>query len=220
MLILVVQSAISPPPEKLLAQIHLCVNGKMAVFTPSTKLTLRIPKCTNSSAVSAVGDSAQVSVRKSNSDDGRDNVELEVMVEADNKHASNGEDGLACCACKQAAGVLEMYEEDGQQLPGDEHYQSKGDEDELTSEDIDIMHDAEQFADQQDEVVSDPEEESNNDDTSNESSEEDDENDVDFVPQLKLKGKGKSKVFKAMGGKKRARKVERDANYTFCPLPH
>jgi len=116
--------------------------------------------------------------------------------------------------------MLEAYEEDGQQLPGDEDYQSQGDEDELTSEDIDIIHDAEQFAKQQDEAVSDPEEESDDDDTSDNSSDKDDNNDSDFIPWLKLKGKRKSKAFKAMGGSQHARKVERDAYYTFCPLPH
>jgi len=72
-------------------------------------------------------------------------LELEVMMEADDDHATDGEDGLARCARKQAAGMLEVYEEDGQRLPGDGDYQSDGDENELTSEDTDIIHDAEQL---------------------------------------------------------------------------
>ena len=127
------------------------------VFTLNTKITLRIPKRTDISAVPVAGDSAHISAMKSNDDDHMNKFELEVMMEVDDNHASNGEDGLARCAHKQAAGMLEVYEEDGQQLPGDGDYQSDGDENELT---------------------------------------------------------------KAMGGKKHMRKVVRDTNYTFCPIPH
>ena len=52
-LILVVQSTISPPPEKPLAQIRLCVNGKPAIITPNIKLTLRVPKVTNTTIPAA-----------------------------------------------------------------------------------------------------------------------------------------------------------------------
>jgi len=145
-----------------------------------------------------------------------DNLELEVTVEADDKHASDGKDGLARCTCKQAAGMLEEYEEDAQWPPRDEGYQCEWDKDELTSNDIDIVHDAEWLAQQQDEVGSDLEDETD-DNTSDGSSEVDDEHDADFIPRLKLKVKDK---FKAMGGEKRMRKVEKDANYMFCPLPH
>jgi len=112
--------------------------------------------------------------------------------------------------------MLEEYEEDAQWPPRDEGYQSEWDEDELTSNDIDIVHDAEQLAQQQDEAVSDLEDESD-DNTSDGSSEVDDERDADFIPRLKLKVKDK---FKAMGGEKCMRKVEKDTNYMFCPLPH
>ena len=220
LLIPVVQITISPPPEKPLARIRLCVNGKAAVFTPNIKLTLRIPKVTNNS-IPAAGNRALVSATNDNGDGsvdnpGIDDLELEVTVEADDEHASDGEDGLARCARKQAAGMLEEYEEDTQWPPRDEGYQSKWDEDELTSNDIDIVHDAKQLAQQQDEVVSNLEDESD-DNTSDGSSEVDDKHDADFIPRLKLKAKDK---FKAMGGKKHVQKVEKDANYMFCPLPH
>jgi len=147
---------------------------------------------------------------------GMDDLELEVTVEVDDDHASDGKDGLARCACKQAAGTLEEYEEDAQWPPRDEGYQREWDEDELTSNDIDIVHDTEQLAQQQDEAGSNLEDESD-DDTSDGSSEVDDKCDADFIPRLKLKAKDK---FKATGGKKRVQKVEKDANYMFCPLPH
>jgi hypothetical protein len=214
-----VQGLIPPPPEKPFAWIHLCVNGKSAVFTPNIKITLRAPNATNS-AVPVTDDSAQVSATKSNGGGGADNLELEVMMEADDDHASDGEDGLARCARKQAAGMLEEHEEDGQRLPGDEDYQSSEDEDKLTSNDIDIIHNAERLARQQDKVASDSEDESDDDDTSDKSSEEDDERDGDFIPRLRLKGKDKPKEVKATGGTKRARKVKKDTNYMFCPLPH
>jgi len=219
-LIPVVQTTISPPPEKPLARIRLCVNGKAAVFTPNLKITLRIPKVTNNS-IPAAGNRTLASAMNDNGDGGvdspgMDDLELEVTMEADDDNASDGEDGLARCARKQAAGTLEEYEEDAQRLPRDEGYQSEWDEDELSSNDIDIFHDAKRLAQQQDEAVSDLEDESD-DDTSDASSEVDDERDADFIPRLKLKGKDK---FKATGGKKRARKIEKDANYTFCPLPH
>jgi hypothetical protein len=214
-LIPVVQNTISPPPEKPLAWIHLCVNGKVAVFTPNIKLTLRVPKVTNIT-VPVAGDSSQVSGTKEGNGDGADNLELEVMMEADDDNASDAEEGLARCTRKQAAGTLEEYEEDGQRLPGDEDYQRKGEEDELTDNDIDIIHDAEWLVQQQDEAVSDPEDESDDD----ESSAEDDDHDGDFIPRLRLKGKDKPKAVKTTGGKKCMRKVEKDTSYTFCPLPH
>jgi hypothetical protein len=218
-----VQNTISPPPEKPLARIRLCVNGKAAVFTPNIKLTLRVPKVTNIT-VPVAGDSSQVSGMKEGNGDGADNLELEVMMEADDDNASDAEEGLACCARKQAAGMLEEYEEDGQRLPGDEDYQREGEEDELTDDDIDIIHDAERLAQQQDEAASDPEDESDDDESSDgssdESSAEDDDRDGDFIPRLRLKGKDKPKAVKTTGGKKRARKVEKDTSYTFCPLPH
>jgi len=215
-----VQITISPPPEKPLARIHLCVNGKAAIFTLNIKLTLRIPKVTNNS-IPAAGNRTLVLATKDNGDGsvdnpGMDDLELEVTVEADDDHASDGKDALARCACKQAAGMLEEYEEDAQWPPRDEGYQSEWDEDELTSNDIDIVHDAERLAQQQDEAVSNLEDESD-DDTSNGSSEVDDEHDADFIPRLKLKAKDK---FKATGGEKCMWKVEKDANYMFCPLPH
>ena len=112
---LVVQCMAPPPPEKPLTRICLYVNGKAAVSTPSTKIMLRIPRLTNKAAPAA-GDSAE---------DGADNLELEVAMEVDDDHASDAEDGLARCVHKQAAGMLEEYEEDGQQLPADDNYQSE-----------------------------------------------------------------------------------------------
>jgi hypothetical protein len=145
---------------------------------------------------------------KEGNGDGADNLELEVMMEADDDNASDAEEGLARCACKQAAGTLEEYEEDGQRLPGDEDYQCEGEEDELTDDDIDIIHDTEWLAQQQDEAASDPEDESDDDESSDgssdESSAEDDDCDGDFIPRLRLKGKDKPKAVKTTGGKKRA----------------
>ena len=212
---LVVQRMAPPPPEKPLARIRLYVNGKAAVSTPSTKITLRIPRLTNKAALAA-GDSAE---------DGADNLELEVAMEADDDHASDAKDGLARCVRKQAAGMLEEYEEDGQQLPADDNYQSEDDDGELTNADLDIIRDVEKFTQQPDNPVSDPEDESGDDntynDTYNESSDEGDKSDGDFIPaRLKLKGKDRSKGFKATGGKKCIPTVNKDANYTFCPLPH
>jgi hypothetical protein len=80
-----------------------------------------------------------------NGDGAADKLEIMVLMEDDDDHSSVGEDGLARCACKQAAGMLEEYKEDGQQLPGDEDYEVKEDEDGLTSKEVDIIHDAEQL---------------------------------------------------------------------------
>ena len=43
MLIVVVQGTVPPPPEKPLARIRLCVNGKPAIITPNIRLTLGYP---------------------------------------------------------------------------------------------------------------------------------------------------------------------------------
>ena len=134
-------------------------------------------------------------------------------MEGDDDSASDGEDGLSCLARKQAAGTLEEYEEDSQQLPGDNDDGTNEGEDELTSDDIDLIHNAEQLA-----LAIDSE--SKDKDMSGESSDEDDMGDDDFIPILKWKGKNKPKGFKAMGGKKCMPKVKQDANYTFCPLSH
>ena len=40
-----------PPPEKPLAWIHLCVNGRPAIFTPNIKITLRVPRVINSTVL-------------------------------------------------------------------------------------------------------------------------------------------------------------------------
>ena len=146
-LIPVVQTRISPPLEKPLAWLHLCVNGKAAIFTLNIKLTLRILKVTKN-AVPVAGNSALVSGMRGDGDGGADNpgmdnLEFEVTLGADDDHASDGKDGLAHCTHKQAAGTLEEYEDDAQWLPGDDGYQGKGDEDKLTRNDIDIIYDAE-----------------------------------------------------------------------------
>ena len=218
-LILVVQSSVSPPPEKPLARIRLCVNGKPAVITPNIKLTLRVPKVTNMT-IPAAGNSAWASATNGNSGDG--DLEIDVLVEGDDDHASDGEDGLARCGCKQAASMLEEYEEDGQQLPGDGGYGSSDDEDEPTSEEIDIIHDVEQLAawsGPHDDSDSDSEDDnSDTEDVISGLSNEDDKGDGDFIPKLKLKGT-KRNVFRATGGKQRTQKVK-DANYMFCPLSH
>ena len=102
---------------------------------------MRVPKVTNTT-IPAAGNSAWASATNGNGGNG--DLEIDVLVEGDDNHASNGEDGLACCGHKQAAGMLEEYEEDGQQLPGDGGYGSNDDEDKPTSEEIDIIHDVEQ----------------------------------------------------------------------------
>ena len=207
-----------PPPERPLARVRLYVNGKAAVFTPNLKHILKIPKFTRKAAL-AVGNSVQLSAMKG-SGDCTDSLELEVVVEADGDDASDGEDGLARCACKQAAGTLEEYEEDSQRLPGDEGYQSEDDEDGLTTEDIDIMRNIEKLAKGLDVAVSDPEDESDDNDTYDGSSDGGDKDDGDFAPRFKAKGTGKSNGFKATGGKNCGRNVKKDANYSFCPLSH
>jgi hypothetical protein len=190
-----VQDTVSPPPEKPLAWVRLCINGRAAVFTPNIKLTLRVPRVT-SSAVPVAGDSVQVSATKSNAGEGADKLEVEVLMEADDDRSSDGEDGLARRARRQEAGMLEEYEEDNQRLPGDEDYESEDDEDGRTSEEMDIIHDAEWLAQQQDEEASDSEDGSDDDDESDESSDEDDEGDADFVPKLRLKRKSASQNFR------------------------
>ena len=208
-LIMVVQGTISPPPKKPLARIHLYVNGMAAVFTPNIKLTLRVPK-TASSAVPAVGGSTWVLVVEGNGE-GEDH-EIGVLMEADNNNSRDGDNGLAH---KQAAGRLAEYKEDGQWLPGDEGRGTEEEEDELTSEEVDIIQDAEWFVLQLDKAASDSEDESEVDNTSYSSSNEEDKDDEDFVPTLKI-----PKAFKATRGKQCAQKVQKDANYIFCPSSH
>jgi len=201
-LIPAVQSTIAPPAMPL-ARVHLCINGKAAVFTPNIMLTLRIPKV-NNGAVPVAVDSTWMSETMTNDLD--KNLEIDVLVEGDNDHASDGEDGLARCAHKQAAGTLNVYKEDGQWLPGDGVYGTeKDEEDKLTNVETDIIHAAEQLALQQDEAASDPEDESANesagewevDDKGMESSDGDHNSDGDFIPTLKLKEWGMPKEFKA-----------------------
>src|SRR5258706_2594425 len=192
------------------------------MITPNITVKLRVPKVTNR-AIPAVDNSAGVSVTKGNGGSG--DLEIDVLMEGDDNHASNGEDGLARYARKQAAGTLKVYEEDGQQLPGDGGDGSEEDGEGLTSEEIDIIKGGEWFGlegagDPKDESEDDDaSSESEDDNASSESGDEDDEGDPDFVPKLKLKGK-KRKVFKATGGKKHAQKGKRDTNYMFCPLSH
>ena len=183
---------------------------------------MRVPKVTNTT-IPAAGNSAWASATNGNGGDG--DLEIDVLVEGDDDHASDGDDGLARCGRKQAAGMLEEYEEDGQQLPGDGGYGSNDDEDEPTSEEIDIIHDMEQLAARSgphDNSDSDSKDDSKDDsdaeDAISELGDEDDKGDGDFVPKLKLKGT-KHNAFKATGGKQRAQKVK-DANYMFCPLSH
>ena len=90
-------------------------------------------------------------------DSGKDeNLEIKILMEVDNNHSSDGEDDLAFHTHKQAAGTLEEYKEDSQQLPGDEGYGTEEDEDKHTSEDVDIIQNAELFMHVQDEAASNP----------------------------------------------------------------
>ena len=223
MLIMVVQGTVSPPPAKPLARIRLCVNGKPAVITPNIRITLRVPKVTNG-AIPAAGNSAGTSATNGNgggagtsATDGNGSggdLNIDVLMEEDDEHASDGEDGLARCARKQAAGTLEEYEEDGQQLPGDGGYGSNEDEDEFTNEEIDIIHEVEQLALQSDDDSDDdPDDDPEGDDAVGDST---DECYGDFGLNLPLNGTKRNR-FKPTGGKKR---VKKDPNYTFCPLPH
>ena len=222
-LILVVQITVSPPPEKPLTRIRLCVNGRPAVFTPN--ITLRIPRVTNG-AIPVASNSAGASATKCNTGSG--DLEVDVLMEGEDGNSSDSDNGLARCARKQAAGMLKVYEEDGQRLPEDGGYGSEEDGEGLTSVDLDIIRDVEQLARGQDEAASDPEDDSEDDleveDAISNSSDSDDDADPDFIPKLKPKGKG-SKVtggFKATGGKKRApkAKVKGANNHMFCPLAH
>jgi len=217
-LILVVQGTVSPPPKKPLTQIHLCVNGRPAVITPNITLTLRVPIVTNR-ATPVAANSAGMSVTKGGGSSGE--LEVDVLMEGDDDHASDGEDSLACCACKQAASALEEYEEDGQHLPGDGSYGSREDEGRLTNKklEFDIIHAAEQLALEQDEAASNPEDDSEDDDISSDSSDSGDKGDPDFVPKLKPH-RTKHKVLKATGGKNRTPNRKMYTNYIFCPLSH
>ena len=168
---------------------------------------------------------------KGNSKGEGKNLEINVLVEADEGHSSHSdsEDGLACCTCEQAAGMLEEYEEDCQQLPGDGGYGTE-DEDGLTGEEFNIICTVSQFA--EDEAESDSDNEYEVDGGGSKSSSEDDEGNGNFVPTLKLNrkampkqfkgtgGKVMPKFFKVAGGKKCPQKVKNDANYVFCPLSH
>jgi hypothetical protein len=51
-------------------------------------------------AIPATGDSARVSATKGNGED--EHLEINVLVEADDENSSDGEDGLARCARRQA----------------------------------------------------------------------------------------------------------------------
>ena len=79
--------------------------------------------------------------------------------------------------------MLKEYEEDGQQLPGDGSYGSNDNEDKLTSEEIDIIHDVEQLVAQ-----SRPHNDSDSNSKDNSDTNKDDKGDGDFIPKLKLKG--------------------------------
>jgi len=211
-LILVVQGTVSPPPERPLARIRLCVNGKQAVFTPNLRITLKIP-IVDGRATPAAGNSAGT----------------DVVMEGGDDHSSDGEDGLARCARKQAAGMLNEYEDDAQRLPGDGRYGSEedeGEEDEGEEDEgeleFDIIHAAERLALEVDDPASDPEDDSEDDDAcsdSSDSSDSGDERDPDFIPKLKLHGT-KLKVPEATGGMKRTPNRKRNPNYVFCPLSH
>ena len=139
-LILVVQVTVSPPPEKPLTRIRLCVNGRPTVFTPN--ITLRIPRVPNR-AIPVASDSAGASVTKCNTGSG--DLEVDILMEGEDGNSSNSDNGLARCTCKQAASMLKVYEEDGQQLPED-GYGSEEDGEGLTSVDLNIICDVEQLA--------------------------------------------------------------------------
>ena len=124
--------------------------------------------------------------------------------------------------CFITASTLKEYEEDGQRLPGDGGYEGKEDEEELTSEEIDIIHNAECLAleqDEQDKAASNDSNDSNASSNSSDLGDLGDEGDPDFVPKLKLR-RTKPKVLKATGGKERPPNRKRDPNYVFCPLSH
>ena len=202
-------------------RIRLCINGRPAVYTPNLKVTLKRPNVANRVDPAP---SESLSVSATGSDHNDENLEVEVAMEADSDSASDSETGLGRCAHKQAAGTLEEYEEDALRLPGDRTEDEEDDKDDLTSVDIDLIHEAERFALQQDEPATDSDSDSEVDDaeigdTSSESSNDDDEGDADFIPKLKLK-RNVPKEFRPTGGKKRGKKVKKNANYTFCPLAH
>ncbi len=181
-------------------------------------LTLRVPIATNR-ATPAVGNNAGMSMTKGNGGSG--DLEVNLLMDRGNVNSSNGEDGLACCACKQAAGTLKEYEEDGQHLPGDGGYGSGEDEGRLTSKrlEFDIIHAVEWLALEQDKAASNPEDDSKDDNVSSDSSDLGDKGDPNFVPKLKPH-RTKHKVLKATGGKNHAPNRKRDPNYVFCPLSH
>src|SRR5258706_10394842 len=184
-----------------------------AVITPNITLTLRIPNVTNR-AIPAVGNSVGVSATTGNGSSG--DLKINVLMEGDDGHSSDGEDGLVRYARKQAAGTLKEYEADDQQLPGDGSDRSEEDGEGLFSKGINIIKGRERFGR---EAVSDTEDESKDDDASSNSGDEDDSGDPDFIPKQNPKER-KREVFEATQGKKHAPKGKKDTNYIFCPLSH
>jgi hypothetical protein len=179
---------------------------------------LRIPKLPNRT-IPAAGDGT-LATAAINGNGSHGDLEINVVMEADDAHAGDDETGLARCARKEADGTFEQYEEDDQQLPGGKIYgEAEDDDDEPTRKEIDMIHQAEQLACQRDEAASDSEvDDSDPDSTSNESSDDGNDGDGDFIPKLKLRGKAVPKKFRLTGCKKHKAKAK--ANYIFCPLAH
>lgn len=130
------------------------------------------------------GNSTSTSATNDNGSGG--DLEINVLMEGDEVHSRDAEDGLARCAHEQAAGTLKEYKDNGQQLPEDGSCGSKEDEDEFTNKDINIIYDAEWLALQKDEVASDDSKDDSegNDATSNSSDEYDEDNEDHILPLI------------------------------------
>ena len=90
--------------------------------------------------------SLQYGTSATNNSSGDGDLEINVLMEDNENSSSDGEGCLACCMCKQAAGTLEEYEEDSQQLPGNGTHGTLVEEDNFSDKEINIIHETEVLA--------------------------------------------------------------------------
>lgn len=217
------------PPKKPLRAVRLFVQGRPPVYTPALKVKLSLGDkrigVTMSKSPLLPGNSTQEKEM-------RTGVLAERAGEAgpEDDDRSDAEDGLGQAIRRQEAGTLQEYEDDTMLLPPEPLWDSEG-EDELTSDEFDVMKQATQLAMDQDEETDDEDEdEGEGYGAGSESGSESDGSDLDYVPN-KIRGRCKRRkmsIAKNMEGKAaEPRKTTKDkctpqnrSQYEFCPLLH
>src|SRR5258708_5551906 len=145
------QCAAKPPPEKPLHAVRLLVNGHPPIYTPALKVKIPLSMQYNANGRhQGVSESHHLFLEaKGNGPMALGGGNDSPAPQEDD--ASDAEDGLACCVQKQAAGNLQEFEDENQPLPTvDYGFNDEGEE--LTRDEINIWYQVMKLAVECDEV--------------------------------------------------------------------